>query len=129
MGLVAWHIVCIMDRVSRDLLMEGGTAWKQRDIQRNTGLAWMAQERAQTARSIGRDAKRVQKTDRVIRWNEREDGLPTWAIVFLGIAIAAALLGFAGIAGTAAWIAQVLFSVFILLFLVFLIVGYRPPPV
>jgi uncharacterized membrane protein YtjA (UPF0391 family) len=52
-----------------------------------------------------------------------------WAIIFLVVALVAALLGFGGIAGTAASIAVVLFWVFIaitvVLFLVSLLGGGR----
>jgi uncharacterized membrane protein YtjA (UPF0391 family) len=53
-----------------------------------------------------------------------------WALMFLVIALVAAVLGFGGIAGTSAWIAQVLFVVFLVLFLVSLLTGSirRPIP-
>ena len=56
-----------------------------------------------------------------------------WAVVFLIIAVVAALFGFGGIASTAAGIAQVLFGIFLVLFLVFLVMalfnkGPRVPP-
>lgn len=41
-----------------------------------------------------------------------------WSIVFLVIALIAAILGFGGIAGTAVGIAKVLFFVFLVLWLV-----------
>jgi uncharacterized membrane protein YtjA (UPF0391 family) len=44
-----------------------------------------------------------------------------WALVFLVVALLAAVLGFGGIAGDAAWIARVLFFIFIVIFLVGLI--------
>jgi uncharacterized membrane protein YtjA (UPF0391 family) len=44
-----------------------------------------------------------------------------WAVIFLIIAIIAAILGFGFIAGTAAWIAKVLFVVFLVLFVLSLI--------
>ena len=43
------------------------------------------------------------------------------AIVFLVIAIIAAVLGFGYIAGTAAWIAKILFVIFLILFIISLI--------
>ncbi|MBK7422491.1 MAG: DUF1328 domain-containing protein [Propionivibrio sp.] len=46
-----------------------------------------------------------------------------YAIVFLIIALVAALLGFTGIAASAVGIAKILFYIFILLFLASLIVG------
>jgi uncharacterized membrane protein YtjA (UPF0391 family) len=41
-----------------------------------------------------------------------------WGLVFLIVAIIAAIFGFGVIAGTAAWIAKVIFIVFIVLFLI-----------
>ncbi|HVB49733.1 MAG TPA: DUF1328 domain-containing protein [Burkholderiales bacterium] len=46
-----------------------------------------------------------------------------YAVVFLVIALVAALLGFTGIAAGAVEIAKILFFVFILLFIASLIVG------
>lgn len=46
-----------------------------------------------------------------------------YAVVFLIIALVAALLGFTGIAASAVGIAKILFYIFILLFLASLIVG------
>lgn len=46
-----------------------------------------------------------------------------WAIVFLVVAIIAALLGFGGIAGTASSAASLLFWIAIILFVVSLVVG------
>jgi uncharacterized membrane protein YtjA (UPF0391 family) len=46
-----------------------------------------------------------------------------WAVVFLIIAIIAAVFGFGAIAGTAAGIAKILFFIFIVLFVVSLIFG------
>jgi uncharacterized membrane protein YtjA (UPF0391 family) len=55
-----------------------------------------------------------------------------WALLFLVVAIIAAVFGFTGIALDAAWIAKVLFVVFLILFLVSLVFGgWRggvPPP-
>lgn len=53
----------------------------------------------------------------------------SWALIFLGVAVLAAIFGFGGIAGTAAGIAQVLFFVFLVLFVVSLIFGRRSPNV
>jgi uncharacterized membrane protein YtjA (UPF0391 family) len=51
-----------------------------------------------------------------------------WAMVFLVIALVAALFGFGGIAVAAAGIAKVLFSIFLVLFLVFLVISlFRGP--
>jgi len=46
-----------------------------------------------------------------------------YAVVFLIIALIAALFGFTGIAASAVGIAKILFFVFVLLFVVSLIVG------
>lgn len=52
-----------------------------------------------------------------------------WAIIFLVVALVAALLGFGGIAGAATGIAQILFFVFlaitVVLFLISLLGGGR----
>ena len=50
-----------------------------------------------------------------------------WALTFLIVALAAALLGFGGIAGEAAWIAKILFVVFLVMFLVSAVAGRRRP--
>lgn len=55
-----------------------------------------------------------------------------WALIFLVIALVAALFGFGGIAATATNIAQILFYIFLVLFLVALLFGLiagRKPPV
>ncbi|MDP1630976.1 MAG: DUF1328 domain-containing protein [Caulobacter sp.] len=41
-----------------------------------------------------------------------------WALIFLVVALVAAVLGFGGLAGTAVGIAKLLFFIFIVLFLV-----------
>lgn len=46
-----------------------------------------------------------------------------WSVIFLVIAIIAALFGFTSIAGAAMGIAKVLFFIFIVLFVVTLILG------
>jgi uncharacterized membrane protein YtjA (UPF0391 family) len=50
----------------------------------------------------------------------------TWSIVFLIIAIIAALFGFTGIAGTAVGFAKILFFIFLVLFVISLFLGRRP---
>jgi uncharacterized membrane protein YtjA (UPF0391 family) len=47
-----------------------------------------------------------------------------WALMFLIIALVAAVFGFGGIASTATGIAQILFVVAIVLFLVSLLAGF-----
>jgi uncharacterized membrane protein YtjA (UPF0391 family) len=46
-----------------------------------------------------------------------------WALIFLVVAIVAAVLGFGGLAGAAAGIAEILFYVFLGIFLLMLIAG------
>jgi len=46
-----------------------------------------------------------------------------WAVVFLVIALVAAVLGFGGLAGTAVGIAKILFFIFIVLFAVSLLLN------
>jgi uncharacterized membrane protein YtjA (UPF0391 family) len=50
-----------------------------------------------------------------------------WALIFLIVAIVAALLGFGYLAGMAAWMAKILFLVGLVLFVVLLVLGRRPP--
>jgi len=52
-----------------------------------------------------------------------------WAVVFLIVALFAAVLGFGGIAGTAAEIAKILFFLFLVLFVVSLVFGRMRTPV
>jgi len=47
-----------------------------------------------------------------------------WALMFLLVALVAAVFGFGGIASTAAGIAQILFVVAIILFVVSAVVGF-----
>ena len=53
----------------------------------------------------------------------------SWTVIFLAIALIAAVLGFGVIAGTAATIAKLLFVIFVILFLVSLVTGRRTPAV
>ncbi|MBX3054756.1 MAG: DUF1328 domain-containing protein [Caldilineaceae bacterium] len=48
-----------------------------------------------------------------------------WAVIFLVVALVAAVLGFGGIAGAAAGIAKLLFWVFVVLFVGSLLLGRR----
>ena len=48
-----------------------------------------------------------------------------WAVVFLIIALVAAVFGFGGIAAASAGIAKLLFVIFLVLFVVSLIFGWR----
>ncbi len=50
-----------------------------------------------------------------------------WAVVFLIIAIIAAVFGFGNIAAAATDIARILFFVFLVLFVIMLIFGRRGP--
>jgi len=51
-----------------------------------------------------------------------------WALIFLVVAILAAVLGFGGIAADAAWFARVLFYIFLVLFVVTLVLNKKGPP-
>ena len=44
-----------------------------------------------------------------------------WAVIFLVLAIIAALFGFTGIAVTSAWIAKTLFVIFLVFFIISLV--------
>lgn len=46
-----------------------------------------------------------------------------WAVVFLVVALVAALFGFGGVASTAAGFAKILFFIFLVLFVVSLLFG------
>jgi uncharacterized membrane protein YtjA (UPF0391 family) len=48
-----------------------------------------------------------------------------WSLIFLVVALVAAVLGFGVIAGTAATIAKVLFIAFLILFIVSLVFGRK----
>jgi uncharacterized membrane protein YtjA (UPF0391 family) len=48
-----------------------------------------------------------------------------WAVVFLIIALVAAVFGFGGIAAASAGIAKLLFFIFLVLFIVSLVFGWR----
>jgi uncharacterized membrane protein YtjA (UPF0391 family) len=50
-----------------------------------------------------------------------------WAVIFLIVAIVAAVFGFGGIAAEAEWIAKVLFVVFLVLFVISLVMGRKGP--
>jgi uncharacterized membrane protein YtjA (UPF0391 family) len=50
----------------------------------------------------------------------------TWAVIFLVVAIIAALFGFREVAGVATQIAKILFFIFLVLFVVSLIMHYMP---
>ena len=49
-----------------------------------------------------------------------------YALIFLIVAIIAAVFGFTSLAGTSAWIAKVLFVVFLILALISFVTGRRP---
>jgi uncharacterized membrane protein YtjA (UPF0391 family) len=50
-----------------------------------------------------------------------------WALLFLVIALVAALFGFTNVAGTSMVAAKILFFVFLVLFVVSLVAGNRAP--
>jgi uncharacterized membrane protein YtjA (UPF0391 family) len=47
-----------------------------------------------------------------------------WALVFLVVAIVAAILGFTAIAGAAAFLFKILLAIFLVLFVVSLLMGF-----
>lgn len=51
-----------------------------------------------------------------------------WAVIFLVLAIIAAIFGFGAVAATGIGIAKVLFWIFVVLFIVSLIAGYGKRP-
>ena len=55
----------------------------------------------------------------------RGEDMLGWAVVFLIIALVAAVLGFGGIAAASAGIAKLLFFIFLVLFIISLIFGWR----
>ncbi len=57
-------------------------------------------------------------------WRKRKKMLH-WSLVFLVIALIAAVLGFGGVAGAAAGIAKVLFFVFLVVWLLSMFIGRR----
>jgi len=61
----------------------------------------------------------------------QETAMLRWSLIFLVVAIVAAVFGFGGIAASAVGIARILFTVFVVLFLASLIFGLisggRPP--
>jgi len=48
-----------------------------------------------------------------------------WAVVFLVVAIIAAVFGFGGISADAAWIAKILFFLFLVIWLLAFFIGRR----
>ena len=52
----------------------------------------------------------------------KERYMLTWTLIFLIVALIAAVFGFTGIAGAAVGIARILFAIFLVLFLVTLII-------
>jgi len=50
-----------------------------------------------------------------------------WALMFLVIALLAALFGFTDVAGTSMFAARILFFVFLVMFVVALLMGRRAP--
>jgi uncharacterized membrane protein YtjA (UPF0391 family) len=48
-----------------------------------------------------------------------------WALLFLVIAVIAALFGFTDVAGTAYAVGKLIFVVFLILFLISLVMGWR----
>jgi len=63
------------------------------------------------------------------RSKKGEHSMPSWAAIFLVVALIAGLLGFTGVAGTASNIASILFIIFLVAFAISLLVGRRGPVV
>jgi uncharacterized membrane protein YtjA (UPF0391 family) len=59
---------------------------------------------------------------------QKEHRMLRWALVFLVIALIAAVFGFWRLEGLAMWIAKVLFVVFLILFVISFVLGRRAPP-
>jgi uncharacterized membrane protein YtjA (UPF0391 family) len=63
--------------------------------------------------------------------SEREESMLRWTLIFLVVALVAALLGFGNLAGDASEIARILFFIFLVLTLVgllfSLLTGRKPP--
>lgn len=59
----------------------------------------------------------------IVKLNQREHIMLSWALLFFVIALVAAALGFGALAGTAASIAQLLFVGFLILTVVVLLTG------
>jgi len=51
----------------------------------------------------------------------------SWGLMFLVVALLAAVLGFGALAGTAAWAAKIVFIVAIVIWIVSLFTNRRPP--
>jgi uncharacterized membrane protein YtjA (UPF0391 family) len=51
-------------------------------------------------------------------------GLLGWALIFLVVALIAAIFGFGGIANTSAGIAKTLFLIFVVVFIVLLVMNF-----
>jgi uncharacterized membrane protein YtjA (UPF0391 family) len=60
--------------------------------------------------------------------NFLEEAMLRWSLLFLAIALFAALLGFTTVAGTAYLAARILFFVFLVLFVVALLLGGSRTP-
>jgi uncharacterized membrane protein YtjA (UPF0391 family) len=59
---------------------------------------------------------------------EGENYMPSWGLLFLVIALIAAVFGFAGIAASAAGLAKIFFFLFLLLAAATLLFGQRATP-
>lgn len=57
--------------------------------------------------------------------NQKHKFMLRWTIIFIVLAIVAAIFGFSGIAESAAGIAKILFFIFIVLFIISIITGKK----
>jgi uncharacterized membrane protein YtjA (UPF0391 family) len=73
------------------------------------------------ARNLHQEHRRVSPQVDEIRGTSKEIAMLNWALMFLLIAILAAVFGFGGIAFAAAGMAKLLFFIFLVLFLVSLV--------
>ena len=84
------------------------------------------QETAQNvASSLAETAGEVKAQAKAAAFLCRGDLMLYWAVVFLIIALVAAVFGFGGIAVAAAGIAKFLFFLFVVIFLIMLVLGLR----
>lgn len=76
---------------------------------------------------VGKGARQPQYGPRATycgrRFDAKEEQMLRWAMIFLVLALVAALFGFGGIASASAGIAKILFTIFLVVFAVMLLLG------
>src|SRR5206468_2055689 len=105
--------------VRRAIRWRGSWPFRQRPPQRPVAFSGFNVSPTAAAGKLGRQA--------VDSRFPKENDMVRWAVIFLVIAIIAAVFGFGGIAGDAAWIAKILLVVFVILFVISLILGRGRP--